>query len=149
MGCLSIVSFLRHFLLGIVLAAFNFVSSLINIYYLFKEGHTLCGSLSLFLLWFPGLVTSIAFLVLYACGNKTVSKLKRWKLVLYPAGLLLFYPVVPIVLTLSYLITGNEKTHEKSTMSKFFAGFLDHGLGLETGYCCFGWDCSGWSLPEK
>lgn len=124
MACLS---FLRHLLLGIVLGSFNLVSSLINVYYLFREGYTLFGSLSLFILWFPGLVTSIAFLVLYACGHRQVLKLKPWKLALYPLCLLLFYPAVPIVLTLSYLITGNERTHEMSTLSKFFAGFLDHG----------------------
>eukprot|EP00092_Neocalanus_flemingeri_P002364 GFUD01002529.1.p1 GENE.GFUD01002529.1~~GFUD01002529.1.p1 ORF type:complete len:445 (-),score=110.94 GFUD01002529.1:454-1788(-) len=127
MGCGDSLSFLRHFLLGIVLGIFNFVSSLINIYYLYKEGHNLYGSISVFLLWFPGLVTSTAFLVLYASGNKTVLNLKRWKLVVYPAGLLLFYPVVPIILTLTYLVTRNEKHHERATMSKFFAGFLDHG----------------------
>merc|ERR1719474_2383780 len=127
MGCLGAVAFLRHFLLGIVLAIFNLVSSVINIYYLFKEGHKLFGSLSIFLLWFPGIITSVSFLILYACGHQTVSKLTKWKLVLYPTCLLLFYPVVPIVLTTAYIFTQNEKTHEMSTLSKFFAGFLDHG----------------------
>ena len=40
---------------------------------------------------------------------------------------IIFCPLVPIVLTLAYLIKKDEKIHEKATMSKFFAGFLDHG----------------------
>ena len=113
MGCIHTVTFLRHLLLGIVLGTCNFVSSLINIYYLFKDGHKLFGSLSLCLLWFPGLVTSTAFLILCAQVNKAVLRLKRWKLGFYPTGLMLFYPIIPIVLTLAFIVTKNEKTHEK------------------------------------
>jgi len=48
-------------------------------------------------------------------------------LVVYPFCLLFFYPVIPILLTLAYLITKYEVLHERSTLAKFFAGFLDHG----------------------
>merc|ERR1719431_2277694 len=89
--------------------------------------HTMFASLSLALLWTPGLVTSVGFLVIYDRGNKTINRLNMWKLVLYPVLLLVLYPVIPIILTLAYLITKNEATHEKATLSKFFAGFLDHG----------------------
>jgi hypothetical protein len=81
----------------------------------------------LFLLWFPGMVTSVGFLVLYARGNRAVNNLVGWKLIVYPLLLLIFYPVIPIVLTATYLYTKDEKTYEKATISRFFAGFLDHG----------------------
>ena len=35
----EILVFLRHLLLGICLSTFNFISSIINILYLNKEGH--------------------------------------------------------------------------------------------------------------
>ena len=87
------MNFLRHFIFGVVLGTFNLISSVVNIYYLFKEEHNKYGStfchpdvtlnfilinrfavISLFLLWFPGIVTSIGFLVLYARGNKTILR---------------------------------------------------------------------------
>ena len=74
-----------------------------------------------------GLVTSITFLVLYSRGDRSVAKLQTKNLIIYPLCLLLFYPLVPIALTIAYLATKNEKHHERATISKFFAGFLDHG----------------------
>lgn len=127
MGCGQTLNFLRHLLFGIVLASFNLFSSLVNIRHLLDTQHTMFASLSLALLWTPGLVTSVGFLVLYARGNKTINRLNVWKLVLYPVLLLVLYPVIPIILTLAFLITKNEATHEKATLAKFFAGFLDHG----------------------
>jgi len=127
MGCKETLAFLRHLLLGVCLSSFNFISSIVNIFYLNKEGHELYAGISLFFLWFPGVVTSIGFLVLYIGGNKAVNNLVTWKLILYPLALLLFYPVIPIVFTISFLVTKDEKIHEKATMARFFAGFLDHG----------------------
>ena len=123
----EILVFLRHLLLGICLSTFNFISSIINIFYLHKEGHKTYAGMSLFLLWFPGMVTSVGFLVLYARGNRAVNNLVGWKLIVYPLLLLIFYPVIPIMLTATYLYTKDEKTYEKATISRFFAGFLDHG----------------------
>ena len=57
----------------------------------------------------------------------SLLRLVWWKLFVYPLALLLFYPVVPLVLTIAYLITDNEKTLEKAVMSKYFTAFLDHG----------------------
>ena len=54
-------------------------------------------------------------------------KMKKSSFWLMAFGILIFCPLVPIVLTLAYLIKKDEKIHEKATMSKFFAGFLDHG----------------------
>jgi len=119
--------FLRHLLLGICLSTFNLISSIINIFYLNKEGHKTYARMSLFLLWFPGMVTSVGFLVLYARGNRTVNSLVKWKLIVYPLLLVIFYPVIPIVLTAAFLYTKNERTYEKATIARFFAGFLDHG----------------------
>ena len=123
----EILVFLRHLVLGICLSTFNFILSIINIFYLHKEGHKNYAGMSLFLLWFPGIVTSVGFLVMYARGNRTVHKLVKWKLLVYPLLLLAFYPIIPIVLTATYLWTKDEKTYEKATMARFFAGFFDHG----------------------
>ena len=60
MGCSVSLSTLRHVIFGVLLASFNFVSSLINIYYLFKEEQVLFGILDAFLLWFPGINTFIS-----------------------------------------------------------------------------------------
>ena len=54
MGCTDTVSLVKHVMLGVLLGLFNLVSSLINIFYLYREDHLLFASLSLFLLWFPG-----------------------------------------------------------------------------------------------
>ena len=54
MGCGETLACWKHVILGIALGLFNFISSLINIYYLYHEDHQLFASLSLFLLWFPG-----------------------------------------------------------------------------------------------
>ena len=74
-----------------------------------------------------GLITSITFVVLYSRGDSNVVKLQKKNLIIYPVCLLFFYPLVPIALTIAYLVTKNEKHHERATISKFFAGFLDHG----------------------
>ena len=57
MGCTDTVSLVKHVMLGVLLGLFNLVSSLINIFYLYREDHLLFASLSLFLLWFPGKVS--------------------------------------------------------------------------------------------
>ena len=45
----------------------------------------------------------------------------------YPLALLFFYPFLPVILTIAYLATKNEKTLEKAIVSKYFTAFLDHG----------------------
>jgi len=127
MGCLNGLNFARHFFFGIVLGTFNLISSVVNIYYLFSKSHQEYGIISLFLLWFPGLVTSVSFLILYARGNKTILRLVWWKVLVYPVALLLFYPVVPILLTLHYLISRYPLSLERAIFSKYFTAFLDHG----------------------
>ena len=147
MCCRETFAIMKHVMFGIVLGLFNFLSSLINIYYLYQEGQSLFASLSLFLLWFPGkkvevrkfnklkrpfllgIITSITFIILYSSSTSEshVEIMKKKNVLLHPACLLLFYPLVPIALTIAYLWTHNEKHHERATMSKFFAGFLDHG----------------------
>ena len=69
----------------------------------------------------------LQLVVLYSRGDSNVVKLKKKNLIIYPLCLLFFYPLVPIALTIAYLVTKNEKHHERATISKFFAGFLDHG----------------------
>lgn len=127
MGCIEKLSFLRHFFFGIVLGTFNLGSSLVNIHYLLEESHNTFAYISVFLLWFPGLVTSISFLVLYVRGNEFILRLLWWKCVLYPVLLLVLAPVIPILLTLAFLITQNRTNLDRAVISKYFTAFLDHG----------------------
>ena len=40
------MNFFRHFFFGVVLGAFNLISSVVNIYFLFQEKHNKYGSKS-------------------------------------------------------------------------------------------------------
>jgi len=120
------ITLLRHIVLGVLLASFNFVSSLINIYYLYKEDHILFGTLDLLLLWFPGMVLFLSLVFLYK-SDDDLDKLSVPQFWLMAFGILIFCPLVPIVLTVAYLVTKNEKIHENARLSKCYAGFLDHG----------------------
>lgn len=121
------VKFMKHIVLDIILGTFNLVTTFINIHYLNQQNEWKAGLFSLFLLWFPGIVTSAGFFVLYLRGNRAVEELDTWKLVLYPLILLCCYPALPIVLFVAYLVTRDEKTLEKARISRLFAAFLDHG----------------------
>ena len=46
---------------------------------------------------------------------------------MYPLVLLLLAPVIPILLTLSFLITQNRTALDRAVISKYFTAFLDHG----------------------
>jgi len=127
MGCLGKLSLLRHLFFGVILGSFNLASSAVNIYYLFEEQHTRYATISLLLLWFPGLVTSLGFLLLYTRRGGAVLRLVWWKVVAYTLALLLFYPLLPILLTLAFLCSRDEALHHKAVMSKYFTAFLDHG----------------------
>ena len=146
MSCSEAITSLRHVVLGVLLATFNFISSIINIYYLYKEEHYLFGSLDLFLLWFPGklylqysivLLTNKWFLILgltiftslvylYQMDDNLVQ-MKKSHFWILAWAILIFCPLVPIVLTLAYIWTKNEDIHHKARLSKCLAGFLDHG----------------------
>jgi len=126
MGCSVSLSTLRHVIFGVLLASFNFGSSLVNIYYLFKENHVLFGILDLFLLWFPGLTVFVVLAYLQG-RDESLVKVPRLQFWLVTSSILVFCPLVPIALTIAFLVTGSEKIHHKATMAKLFAGFLDHG----------------------
>ena len=59
--------------------------------------------------------------------DESLVKVPRLQFWLVTASILVFCPLVPIALTIAFLVTGSEKIHHKATMSKLFAGFLDHG----------------------
>jgi len=126
MSCSEAITSLRHVVLGVLLATFNFISSIINIYYLYKEEHYLFGSLDLFLLWFPGLTIFTSLVYLYQMDDNLVQ-MKKSHFWILAWAILIFCPLVPIVLTLAYIWTKNEDIHHKARLSKCLAGFLDHG----------------------
>ena len=73
-----------------------------------------------------GIVISVSLIYLSKVdeGFEKINKTYFWLAI---AGILLLCPLVPVVLTIAYLVTNNEKTHEHARLSKCFAGFLDHG----------------------
>lgn len=66
-------------------------------------------------------------LVYFYMMDDSLLRLDRSKFWSAALGILLLSPLVPIILTIVYLVTRNEKIHERATLSKFMAGFLDHG----------------------
>jgi len=128
MGCKETIRLTRLVLLEILLSSVNLVLSFVNVDYFLESQETAkYGYYSLFLMWFPGLVTSGGFLVLYFRGVRAVSSLQPWKLVLYPLALLFCFPVLPVLLTVAYLVKRDEKLYEKAILARFFSSFLDHG----------------------
>lgn len=83
---------------GIILGSFNNITTVWNAkVLLYDQDHSVAGGLTIFFLLFPGLVTSIGFLVLHwldagkRFGNGT-------KVLLYFLSLLFLYPIVPVAL---------------------------------------------------
>ncbi len=65
---------------------------------LLDKGYTEFAFLSIFFLFFPGLVTSIGFLVLHLLGHSRLGRLPLLTTLGYFVLLLVFFPIVPIVL---------------------------------------------------
>ena len=74
----------------------------------------------------PGLTVFVVLAYLQG-RDESLVKVPRLKFWLVSASILVFCPLVPIALTIGFLVTGSEKIHHKATMAKLFAGFLDHG----------------------
>ena len=68
----------------------------------------------------------VSLVYLYRLDDSVV-KLPRPQFWLMALSTLVFCPLVPIALTIAFLITGNERIHHQATTAKLFAGFLDHG----------------------
>jgi hypothetical protein len=81
---------------GILLRIWNNGSTIHNAKALFEQGHTWGSALTIFFLFFPGLVTSIGFLVLQCTGYGGIKKVPFKKVILYFLVLLFLYPIVPI-----------------------------------------------------
>ena len=77
---------------------FKYVSTIWNAKVLLKEGHKVAGGLTIFFLMFPGIVTSIGFVVLHWLGTRRFGKIPPFEVLLYFFVLLFFYPIVPIAL---------------------------------------------------
>ena len=59
---------------------------------------------NMFINFYLGIVTAAGFLYLYFTGSKATEQLDKKKVIAYPLILLLVYPVLPVLLTLVYLI---------------------------------------------
>lgn len=95
---LSWVQRLELLFSSVIFGIFNNVSTVLNAKVLFESGHSVAGGLAIFFLLFPGIVTSVGFLVLHWFGNRKFGRIPPVSVILYFFLLLLFYPVVPIVL---------------------------------------------------
>jgi len=110
---------------GILFGIFNNVTTIWNAKVLLDEGQKVAGGLTIFFLMFPGVVTSIGYVVLYWLGSQRFEKTPPTSVVIYFLALLFFYPIVPIILCLNTLRTGENK--DLANLSKFLGGFLDDG----------------------
>lgn len=110
---------------GIIFGLFNNISTIWNAKVLLENDQKIPGSLTIFFLLFPGLVTSIGFLVLHWLGSRRFGKIPPFSVVLYFLALLFCYPAVPIGLCIYTLYTGQNMDLAK--MSKMFEAFLDDG----------------------
>ena len=81
---------------GILFGIWNNVSTIINAQTLVEEGHTWGAALTLFFLFFPGIVTSLGFVILHWLGHKRIQRVPPANLMIYFFVLLLCYPIVPI-----------------------------------------------------
>ena len=78
--------------------------------------------------YFPAPGLTVFVVLVYLQGrDESLVKVPRLQFWLVSASILVFCPLVPIGLTIAFLVTGSEKIHHKATMAKLFAGFLDHG----------------------
>ncbi|TRY76978.1 hypothetical protein TCAL_12031 [Tigriopus californicus] len=126
MGCCSKTCLTQtEMVMGIVFGLWNNVTTVMNAKNLFEKGHPVLGGLIVFFLMFPGLVTSIGFLILHFLGHRKIGKMPPGS-VLLSVGLLFFlYPVVPIALCGYTLVTGRKR--HLAALAKLFEGFLDDG----------------------
>jgi hypothetical protein len=83
---------------GVLFGIWNNLSTVINAKTLIDEGHAWAAALNLFFLFFPGLVTSLAFLILYTLGHRRIKRVPPAKVIVYFFVLLFCYPVVPILM---------------------------------------------------
>ena len=83
---------------GILFGLFNNVTTIWNAKVLLEEGHKVAGGLTIFFLMFPGIVTSIGFVVLHWLGTRRFGKIPPIEVLVYFFVLLFFYPIVPIAL---------------------------------------------------
>lgn len=111
---------------GILFGLWNNLSTVINAKTLVDEGHSWAAGLSLFFLFFPGIVTSVGFLILHWLGHKRIGRIPPVNVFIYCLVLLLFYPLVPIGLCFFTLVKSG-KHRELAILSKLFEGFLDDG----------------------
>ncbi|XP_023336286.1 uncharacterized protein LOC111707414 [Eurytemora carolleeae] len=127
-SCSQILRLCRLVILDILLSSVNLVLTFINInQFLKSESTRSIGLFSLFLLWLPGIVASGGFVILYFRGKKAISKLLPWKLVSYPLTLLIFFPVLPVVLTVYSLIRKDDEHYQRARLARLVSSFLDHG----------------------
>ena len=85
---------------GIIFGLFNNISTIWNAKVLFENDKIsrAPGALTIFFLLFPGIVTSIGFLVLHWRGSRRFGKLPPFSALLHFLALLFCYPAVPISL---------------------------------------------------
>ena len=84
--------------MGVCFGIWNNVTTVLNAHSLYERQHRGFAMLIIFFLMFPGLVTSVGFLILHWFGHRRFGKMPPGSVLLYFLLFLFFYPVVPIAL---------------------------------------------------
>ena len=84
--------------MGVVFGIWNNLTTVINAANLWEREHRGFAILIMFFLMFPGLVTSVGFLVLHWLGHRKIGRMPPGSVLLYFILFLFFYPLVPIAL---------------------------------------------------
>ena len=110
---------------GILLGFWSPVSTVINTKMFIDEGYPWAAALSLFFLYLPGLLTSVAFFVLNRRCHWT-RELSSKRVLLYSAILLLCHPVVPVAACV-YVLIKRGRHREIAVLLRLLNGFLGDG----------------------
>lgn len=84
--------------IGILFGVWNNLSTVLNAVSVGQKGLTTFSVLMIFFLFFPGFITSVAFLVLHFLGHRRFGRLPPGRVGLYFVLLLTCYPFVPTLL---------------------------------------------------
>ncbi|CAB4056540.1 unnamed protein product [Lepeophtheirus salmonis] len=117
---------LRLIVGGLIFGLWNNVGTVINAITLSKKGHHSMSALTIFWLFFPGIITSGAYLIIRICKYKSEGgSLSLPGLILRVSLLLFCYPILPF--TYCILSIWSDRYVSTYKFLKLLEGFMDDG----------------------